>query len=425
MLFINLTIMIRMFLDKKTRTFLRQVHAVLREDPSYSLLRLCKAMRCLLSVDKMIVLDNGQFFLNLTVPPIPSDAFMTFIKSTPSSTNRFSQHARIEKSAPATFCFAVTNACSYKCYYCSNDGKKPGPELTTQEWIQVAKDVQDMNGPTITFTGGEPLMRRDLERIIESIDSRTITNLFTTGCGLTEQRAASLKKSGLFGIAVSLNSYDRDTDNRIRGVDVSFDNAVQALKLSVSHGFYTAIVSVIPRIGIDRAELFKFFNFARSLGVKEVILMEPKKIGRALYDLSDISYTDETRRLLLKIQAEANRTLPDMKVSSEVHVQDLKVLGCSAGVQHSYISASGELQPCDLVPLSFGNVRQTSIKELWPRMHRLIGKPKGRCLGEEVADQIREMRLEELPTALEDSCSICAKLRRDEYPGFYKKLQGD
>ncbi len=199
MFFINFTVMIRMFLDKKTRTFLRQVHALLKEDPSYSLVRLCKAMRCLLSVDKMIVLDNGQFFHNMTVPPIPSEAFMTFIKSTPSSKNIFSQHARIEKSAPATFCFAVTNACSYKCYYCSNDGKKPGPELTTDEWIRVAKDVQDMNAPTISFTGGEPLMRRDLERIIEAIDSRSVTYLLTTGCGLDEKRAASLKKSGLYG----------------------------------------------------------------------------------------------------------------------------------------------------------------------------------------------------------------------------------
>ena len=425
MFFINCMLMLQMFLDKKSRVFLRQVHRLLKQDPSYSLVRLCKAMRILLSVDKMIKLDNGQFFFNMTVPSIPSDAFMTFIKATPSSTNIFSQHARIEKSAPATFCFAVTNACSYKCYYCSNDGKKPGPELTTDEWIRVAKDVQDMNGPTISFTGGEPLMRPDLERIIAAIDSRSVTYLLTTGCGLDEKRAASLKKSGLYGIAVSLNSYDRDTDNKIRGVNVSFDNAVRALKLSVSHGFYTAIISVIPKVGINREELFKLFNFAKSLGVKDVVIMEPKKIGRALYDINDISYTDETRRLLLKIQAEANRIMSGMKVSSEIHVQDFKTLGCSAGVQHSYISASGELQPCDLVPLSFGNVRQTSIKELWPRMHSLIGKPKGRCMGEEVADQIREMGLEQLPTAVEDSCSICKKLRHFDYPGFYKTLQGD
>ncbi len=147
---------------------------------------------------------------------------------------------------------------------------------------------------------------------------------------------------------MSLNSYDRDTDNKIRGVNVSFDNAVRALKLSVSHGFYTAIISVIPKVGINREELFKLFNFAKSLGVKDVIIMEPKKIGRALYDPSDISYTDETRRLLLKIQAEANRTMfghESLLRGPCSRLQNARVLGRGAAFLHKRLRGASALRP--------------------------------------------------------------------------------
>ncbi len=425
MLLSNIATLGQMLSRRDTRAFLKRVNSMLAEDPAYSLRKVAAAVRTLLQNDKAIMLDNGQFYFNFTIPPIPSEAFITLLKATPRPTRVFSQHARLEKTAPATMCFAVTDACTYNCYYCSNDGKQRGRELTTAEWIAVAADVQDMHTPIIFFTGGEPLLRNDLEQLISCIDSRSVTYVLTTGCGLTEKRAAGLKRSGLYGIGISLNSSDPERDNEMRGVRDAFTTAVSAVKIAVREGFCTSIIAVVPREAVERRDLFKLFELARSLGVKEVILKEPTRTGRLFTTDKDIFFDDATKFRLLKIQREANRKLSGMKVSSEVHVADCNTLGCSAGIQHSYISAAGDLQPCDFVPLSFGNVRETPVRQLWSDMNAVLGKPKGRCLADEVSCKMKELGMDHFPVPKHDACRICSQLPHDDYPRFYKALQGE
>ena len=425
MLLSNIFTLGRMFTKKETRAFLKRVNSMLEEDPAYSVRKVFAAVRILLQNDKAIVLDNGQFYFNFTIPPIPSEAFITLLKATPHPTHIFSQHARLEKTAPSTMCFAVTDACTYDCYYCSNDGKKKGQELTTAEWISLAAEVQDMNTPIIFFTGGEPLLRPDLEEIISSIDARSVTYILTTGYGLTEQRAAVLKKIGLYGIGVSLNSYDPERDNEMRGVKDAFATAVKAIKIAVREDFCTSVIAVVPKEGVERQELFKLFSFAQSLGVKEVILKEPTRTGRLFTAGRDVFFDDAAKDRLVQIQREANQRFSGMKVSSEVHVADCTMLGCSAGIQHSYISATGDLQPCDFVPLSFGNVREIPIRKLWVEMNTVLGKPKGKCLADEVSCKMKELGMDHFPVSKHDTCRICSELPRYDYPRFYKTLQGE
>ncbi|NLD45647.1 MAG: radical SAM protein [Clostridiaceae bacterium] len=424
MLVKNLLTFLQMIMGRDSGAFLKKVNKILREDPSYSTLRILKAVLPLMKIDKLIKV-NGMYYVNFTIPPIPSESFMTYLKSTRDKGNLFSQHARLQKSAPATMCLAVTDACSYKCYYCSNEGKQRGNKLTTAEWINIIKDVQDMNTPVIFFTGGEALKRNDLEELVSSIDKRSVSYLLTSGHGLTRERALSLKESGLFGISVSLNSYLRETDNRLRGREDAFDNAVNALKTSVELGFFTSIVSVIPRDELKDTELFKLFDFSRSLGVREIILKEPIRTGRLYKTDKEIFYNDEDRKKLTQIQREANRRFKDFKVTSEVHVSTTDVFGCVAGIQHSYISSTGELFPCDFAPLSFGNVREKSIKDLWNEMNTWIGKPNGKCLAEQAYYKLKEMGIESFPADKAVSCKICSELSTCEYPAFYRKLQGE
>ena len=166
---------------------------------------------------------NGKYVISTFMPPFPTVAFDQLIKSTVAVYDG--------KVIPYSAYVALTNKCGFNCWHCSK-AYRQGEELGKEEWIQIMKHLQDIGVSVIGFTGGEPLLRKDLEDIIKSIDSRSTTILFTSGDGLTGEKAKSLKDAGLFYIAVSLDHYDKAKHNELRGSDRAFDVAVQAIENS-------------------------------------------------------------------------------------------------------------------------------------------------------------------------------------------------
>jgi len=113
------------------------------------------------------------------------------------------------------------------------------------------------------------------------------------------------------------------------------------------------------------------------------------------------------------------------KISVFAYTEDKSRFGCGAGTQHSYLDAAGNLYPCDFVPLSFGNVRERPIAELWREMHRRIGMPRQTCM-------IMEMYAKKLldpvtvfpvpPEAVEPYLQKLDVMT--QMPGYYRRLLG-
>ena len=82
----------------------------------------------------------------------------------------------------------------------------------------------------ITLTGGEPLLRDDLEEIVELFDDRSCLIVGTTGDGLSAERAKRLRSRGVFGIGISLDSTDEQEHDRLRGMKGAFRTALSALQ---------------------------------------------------------------------------------------------------------------------------------------------------------------------------------------------------
>ena len=100
----------------------------------------------------------------------------------------------------------LTYRCPLHCVFCYNpvDYAKQHQELGTQEWIRVLREARQLGAVQLGLSGGEPLLREDLEEIVR--EARALgyySNLLTSGIGLTEARIAALKDAGL-GIAYGL-----------------------------------------------------------------------------------------------------------------------------------------------------------------------------------------------------------------------------
>jgi len=419
----NLPTILHMVLNLKSLKLLRDIHNAFKNDKNYSFIKLLKGMFNALKKEKVIKFKD-KFIVSSFLPPVPSKSFLSMVLATKVKENIYTQQMLAQRSAPISFFLALTNKCNYDCFHCSAKGRDIGKELTTEEWKKIIKDIQDMGTSIIGFTGGEPLLREDIEEIVEFVDDRSITILYTNGKYLSYEKALNLKNRGLFAVGISLDSIFKEEHNKKRGDQNAFEDSLNAIKNSRKAGLYTIVQSVVPKENVNKEYLFKLFKLAKKMGAHEIRILEPIISGNLFLNKEenkDIFYSKNDREKLIKIQYAANRMMSLPKVTTFAHTESKSQFGCGAGTQHSYITASGDLLPCDFLPLSFGNVREKSIKELWEEMNRIIGIPKIGCFAMEIYSNLYNKKL---PLNKNDSSIICAKHKSNEFPKFYKILQG-
>ncbi|MHC4266747.1 MAG: radical SAM protein, partial [Planctomycetota bacterium] len=137
-----------------------------------------------------VVRFNGHYVLNTHFPPYPSRAFDNFVED-------FSLIGESEERRLFSVTLAVTNRCDYNCWHCYNAGRSQN-DMPLSAIRKIAKELQDLRVVNLTLTGGEPLLRSDLDQIAASFDERTNLVLNTTGDGLTVERARALRDAGIF-----------------------------------------------------------------------------------------------------------------------------------------------------------------------------------------------------------------------------------
>ena len=362
-----------------------------------------------------LVFHRGRLTTGLSAPPIPSRAMKSFFSAFPDKTNPWKDFSQAHRSAPVVFSLALTQDCGFHCAYCSAASRRPGIPLTTPQWKQVIAEAQEMGTAILQFTGGEPLLHPDLVEIIASADSRSMVNLFTSGQGLTLAKAKLLAKAGLFGISISLDSPDPQIHDGRRGVNGAYKIALEAMKNASQAGLFVASTMVIP----DQLPTLESFiahgKLLKALGVKELMVTKEIACGRGVNRLDGTSdllpFIHQARKYLKMII-----TLPD-------ELKGPGGMGCLAGGIYAYVSPTGDLFPCDFLPVTYGHVVQGSLKILWESMRDEIGLPRPFCM----ADQFRPgagLSAQELPV---DRAVLAAKLAKTtamDFPGFYRILQG-
>ena len=420
----NLPILFKMTLDKNVIKSLYEVYDIFKEDKEFNLSKYIKMISSFLKGEKLIKFQD-KYIISTFIPPFPSKAFIQNVKAVNNPENIFTQQIYGKRSGPISIYLCLTHKCPNKCIYCSSKNRLNNEELTTEEWIKVIEDLQDMKTPIIGLTGGEPMVRDDIYEIVKAIDDRSISTLFTSGVNLTLEKAKELKKNGLFSIGISLDSHNREIHNKNRNDNNAFDYAINAIQNARRAGLYTMAQTVVLKENLNKEDLFKLFKIAGENGAHEVKLLEPILSGDLLNkeNLENIFYTREDREKLIAIQHEVNKISRFPKITSFAYTESQEKFGCGAGTQHSYISATGDLYPCDFLPMEFGNVRDKSIKEIWKEMNEVIGIPKIGCFAQRINTLVYEKSKGNLPLNKMDSIEICKNNKNKIFPKYYRDLQ--
>lgn len=309
---------------------------------------------------------------------------------------------------------SVTDRCDYACPQCSNVSRT-GSDPAREKLVALLDGLRRAGTASVALTGGEPLLREDLPQIVEACGEEMPPLLFTTGDGLDEGRAGTLRSAGLVGAFVSLDYDQPEEHDRMRGHPGAFRQALRAIDACLGAGLYTAVQAIVrPPLLADGAPE-RFLRFCGRLGVHDVILLEPMAV-RCLPNPHTLDEADKERLRQLHLRAVSDPALP--KVTAIHMLESSELFGCQAGYAFLYVSAAGEVCPCDFVPISFGNVHELGCEEVLRRLAERFPLPASGCMAMRLAELLGEAP--DMPVPWEQTCRIMSHYRPDSVPGIMK-----
>jgi pyrroloquinoline quinone biosynthesis protein E len=265
--------------------------------------------------------------------------------------------------------------CPLHCPYCSNPthARNDG-ELTTDEWRRVLCEAAELGVLQVGFSGGEPLVRRDLAELVRGArEAKLYTNLITSGVGLDEARARELRESGLDSVQLSFQSDDADLADEIAGAR-AHQRKLAAASFIRAAGISLSLNFVVHRRNIDR--LAQMIGLAEALGAERVELANVQFYGWAFLNRAALLPTREQVARAREVATAAKSRLAGkidiFYVLPDYYETRPKPCLNGWGQRYLTVNPTGDVLPCptasSAIPdLRFENVRARSLDWIWRR----------------------------------------------------------
>ncbi len=312
---------------------------------------------------KVIAKVDGGHVYNLYNPTFPSEAGMRFL-------TRKLKMMLTKMAFPVTANLAITHKCQCQCIHCSADPfiDPSREELTAEEIKTVIDGSLDLGASLVILVGGEPLLREELFDLIEYVDkSKAIAMIFTNGLLLTENNVKKLAKAGLASLNISIDSSEPELHNEFRVVPQCYEKAFEGAERCRKAGILTGISTYATSEGIRDGNVEKLLKIALAEGFSEVTIFDCIPSGRFLKDTSKILTPDDRKQLIALAKKYHDMDAP-MGVNAMALINSPKGVGCYGAQSQFYMTAYGDINPCDFNPINFGNVRDMPIQSIWKKM---------------------------------------------------------
>lgn len=312
---------------------------------------------------KVIAKVNGSHVYNLYNPPFPSEAGMRFFL-------RKLKMALTKQAFPVTANLAITHACQCKCIHCSADPfRDPSKKEVTKEEVKAVIDgALELGATLIIFVGGDPLLNKALFELIDYVDkSKAITMIFTNGILLTQENVNRLAKAGLATLNISIDSSEPALHNTFRGVQGCYEKAFEGAARCREAGILTGISTYATREGLKSGYVEKLLQIAQEQGFSEVTIFDCIPSGKFLKDTSKV-LSPEDRKQLISLAKKYHESDSPMGVNAMSIINSPEGVGCYGAHSQFYMTAYGDINPCDFNPINFGNIREMPIQKIWQKM---------------------------------------------------------
>lgn len=263
----------------------------------------------------------------------------------------------------------VENGCHLKCAHCyeSEESHPPKHALSLDDYRDIYAQLANMGVLVLTFSGGEPFLRRDfLELVHEARKQRFAVRVYTSGTLINERKADRLKELQVSEVHVSLYHADAGPHDEFTGIPGSHAKSVRALKLLQERGIKTVLKTNVMTFNLH--SLDRIIALAKTYGADYVFdpTIKPKMDG----DRSPLRFAvppEELKEFLLK-RPDLEKAMSFEDADGYCNGENHRMKGdhlCAAARNLITVWADGSIAPCAFFPTAGGNVKTESIQDIW------------------------------------------------------------
>lgn len=285
-------------------------------------------------------------------------------------------HPKIIHPAPPLWLLAeLTYRCPLHCAFCYNpvDFASHGAELDTAAWKDVIGQARELGAAQIGFSGGEPLVRDDLEELVAHARKLGFyTNLITSGVGLNETRITDLKQAGLDHIQLSFQDSSRELNDFLSSTR-TFELKQRVARLIKAHGYPMVVNCVLHRYNLPHVA--QIIDMALEMGADYLELANTQYYGWAMLNRAQLMPTAEQ---LWEVEAIVNQYRETVAGRCQIlfvvpDYFETRPKACMNGWGSVFlgIAPDGTALPChaarSLPRLNLPNTRDMSLSDIWHR----------------------------------------------------------
>lgn len=270
---------------------------------------------------------------------------------------------------PTIIGLLVSNVCNLQCRhccYCSSPYNRI--EMEFKVIAAYLRKWADKGMVCIDISGGEPLLRRDLIDLVSFCkDIGLQVSIATNGTLVSSAIAIALARTGVTSVRVSIDG-DRGQHDWLRGSG-AYDKAVRGIKLLVSAGVKTSIITVVHRRNWQKIE--NIFHLAQKLEVSKIKLIPLLPLGRGVGLRQLVPDSEMWRNIMEWVHALPEGEIPQIVADSPLDCiyerpsQDNSQRACVSGICYIAVKSNGEAIPCPIWDVELGNVHLTTLEEIW------------------------------------------------------------
>ncbi|HSW58785.1 MAG TPA: radical SAM protein [Dehalococcoidales bacterium] len=308
----------------------------------------------------------------------------------------------------------ITNRCNLDCIHCyASSVPSPQSELTTLEGKQLLEKMTEIPAlRMIVITGGEPLIRNDIFELVEYAGKLGFKIVFSTnGTLLTHKVAGDLVKMGVVNFSISLDGSTAEKHETIRPHSGCFNQTLEGIKAAAASGVclqinFTAmkqnlaelpqVIDLAEELGADICMVFQTIPPCKDRGAVELNAEDQNQLLRIIREKQR-----QKRMLLMPVCSPEYWPLIANQHKNRLVPKSLKQAafsGCGAGRGFCYIRFDGNVWPCNFIPLSAGNVRESSFADIWRNsallqqfysLHKNLKDACGQCADKQICGGCR------------------------------------
>ena len=282
--------------------------------------------------------------------------------------------------SPISVVWEITNNCNFKCPHC-----RAYEEFTVDDEQIENKIIDELiknDILTVNISGGEPLLNPRIFEIIQRLSNANMYVGISTNGWLYKEKREKLLEAGLKFIQVSLDG-DKMLHEKFRGVEGSYERAVDTLKQAKKDGLFTQMNVTITSENLKTLEWN--YNKALEIGVDKILYRRVVSAGKAVENDYIIpnkkEYIDTIQKLIKLDNSKLIVAVDDPIIYAIQDIESDEKLGCAAGIKSVGISSNGDIYPCIFLREKLGNITKDDLEELWQN-NEILNKLRNKDINE-------------------------------------------